>query len=90
MGSGGIASSFLTLALDGSECSASRPGRFTPVERSPVPIGQEARWFPELVWALWNGEETVGRDGTRTPTAQSAARLYTGSNTIRYKYIGFG
>jgi hypothetical protein len=26
---------FLTLALVGGECSASRPGRFTPCERAP-------------------------------------------------------
>jgi len=26
---------FLTLALDGSECSASWPGHFTPEERTP-------------------------------------------------------
>jgi hypothetical protein len=30
---------FLTSALDGSESSASRPWRFTPKERDPVPIG---------------------------------------------------
>jgi hypothetical protein len=29
-GSGGIASPFLTSAVDGGEWSASRPGRFTP------------------------------------------------------------
>jgi hypothetical protein len=34
-GSGGIALSFLTTALDGGEWSASRPGRFTPEERTP-------------------------------------------------------
>jgi hypothetical protein len=28
---------FLILALDGSELSASRPGRFTPGERAPSP-----------------------------------------------------
>jgi hypothetical protein len=30
---------FLTTALVGCERSASRPGRFTPGERFPVPIG---------------------------------------------------
>jgi hypothetical protein len=34
-GSGVIAPQFLTSALDGGELSASRPGRFTPVERAP-------------------------------------------------------
>jgi hypothetical protein len=33
-GSGGIAHTFLTSALDGGEWSASRPGRFTPRERA--------------------------------------------------------
>jgi hypothetical protein len=35
--------SFLTSALDGSEWSASRPGRALPPRKGPpVPIGQEA------------------------------------------------
>jgi hypothetical protein len=34
-GSGGIAPYILDLVLDGGEWSASRPGRFTPRERSP-------------------------------------------------------
>jgi hypothetical protein len=34
-GSGGIASPFLTSALDGGEWSASRPGRFAQGERAP-------------------------------------------------------
>jgi len=33
-GSGGIAPHSLTSALDGGECSASRPGRFTPREKT--------------------------------------------------------
>jgi hypothetical protein len=35
---------FLTLAQDGDEWSASRPGYLTSEERVPVPIGQEAGW----------------------------------------------
>jgi hypothetical protein len=34
-GTGGIAPPFLISALDGGECSASHPGRFTPGERAP-------------------------------------------------------
>jgi hypothetical protein len=34
MGSGGIAQKLLTSALDGGECSASRPGSFIPREKS--------------------------------------------------------
>jgi hypothetical protein len=33
--SGGIATPVLTLALDGDEWSASRPGRFTPGGKGP-------------------------------------------------------
>jgi hypothetical protein len=40
--------SFSTLALDGGEWSASRPGRALPPGKGPpVPIGQEAGWAPE-------------------------------------------
>jgi hypothetical protein len=50
-GEGKYSSSFLTLALDGVEWSASRPGcALDPGKEPPVPIGQEAGWFPELVW----------------------------------------
>jgi hypothetical protein len=43
--------SFSTSALDGGEWSVSRPGRaLPPGKRTPVPIGQEAGWAPELVW----------------------------------------
>jgi len=41
---------FFTSALDGSQWSASRPGRFIPREEPLVPSGQEARWATELVW----------------------------------------
>jgi hypothetical protein len=34
-GSGGVAPPFLTLALDGNEWSASRPGRFNARRRVP-------------------------------------------------------
>jgi hypothetical protein len=35
--SGGIAPSFFTLAVDGGEWSASRPGRYDPGKEPPVP-----------------------------------------------------
>jgi hypothetical protein len=48
---GGIAPTFLTLALEGGEWSASRPGRaLPPGEEPPVPTVQEAGWAPEPVW----------------------------------------
>jgi hypothetical protein len=43
--------SLTTLALDGSEWSASRSGRALPSGKgTPVLIGQEAEWAPEPVW----------------------------------------
>jgi hypothetical protein len=41
---------FLTSALVGGEWSASRPGRFTPGKKTPVPIVYEVGWTPEPVW----------------------------------------
>jgi hypothetical protein len=43
--------SFTTSAVDGGECSASRPSLALPPEKGPpVPIVQEAGWAPEPVW----------------------------------------
>jgi hypothetical protein len=53
----------LTSALYGGEWSASRPGRFIPVERAPLPIGQEAWWAPEAMWTL---APTIGAAPART------------------------
>jgi len=39
--------SLLTSVLDGGEWSASRPGRFSPGEGTPVPTQYEARWTPK-------------------------------------------
>jgi hypothetical protein len=51
-GSGGIAPLLLTSALDGSDWSDSRSGRFTPGKEPSVPIVW-AGWPPEPVWKLW-------------------------------------
>jgi hypothetical protein len=53
-GSGGIAPPFLIPAVDGGEWSASPNCRFTP-----VPIGWEAGWTQEPVWATWRKFLTV-------------------------------
>jgi hypothetical protein len=45
-------SSFLTLTLDGGECSASRPGHFTPVQSVPIYYSKGGFWAPEPVWTL--------------------------------------
>jgi hypothetical protein len=43
---------FLTSTLDGGKWSASCPGKFTPKDKAPLPIGQEAAWAPEPVPTL--------------------------------------
>jgi hypothetical protein len=42
----------------GGEWLASRPGNFTSGERTPVPIGEEAKWTPDLVWKTWRRENS--------------------------------
>jgi hypothetical protein len=71
---GGITPLFFTSALDGCEWSASRPGRFTSGERSPVPIGEEAGWAPEPVWTLYNTEKTLAPIGNRILAIQPVAK----------------
>jgi hypothetical protein len=66
--------SFTTSALDGGEWSASRPGRaFTPGERTPVPIVQEAGWAPESVGTQRLEEKSFAPAGDRTPISQSSS-----------------
>jgi hypothetical protein len=56
---GSIAPRILTLALDGSEWSASLPGRFTHGEDPTVPNGQEeAEWAPEPILTWWQREKS--------------------------------
>jgi hypothetical protein len=49
---------FLVSALVGGEWPASRPSRFTPGEKPPVPIAQEVVWTPEPVWTTWRTENS--------------------------------
>jgi hypothetical protein len=58
---------FLTSTLAGGKWSTSRLGKFTPKERAPVPIGQEAGWAPKPVWTLWSREKiSLAPAGNRT------------------------
>jgi hypothetical protein len=68
-GSGGIATPFLTSALDGGEWSASSPGRFTPREISPLPIGYEP------VWTLRRSEKFTMPGIEPGPSSPSLYRL---------------
>jgi hypothetical protein len=54
----------------------SRP-RFTPGERTLVPIGQEAGWTPEPVWTQGLEEKSSASVGDRTPIVQSVANHYS-------------
>ena len=54
----------MTTALEGGEGSASRPGRFLPHGKDPVPIVQEAGWAPGPVWT---GAENLAPTGIRSP-----------------------
>jgi hypothetical protein len=49
LGSGGIAPRTLNFGTRWWKVT-SRPGCFTPMVRSPVPIWQEDEWAPEPVW----------------------------------------
>jgi hypothetical protein len=63
---------FLTSALVGGERSASRPGRFTPEERAPVPTEYEAGWAQNRCGR--HGEvKILALTGTRTPTPWSSS-----------------
>jgi hypothetical protein len=70
--------SYLNSALDGSEWSASRPGRaLSPGKVPPVPIGQEAGWAPEPVWTQRLEEKSSAPVGDRTPIVQPVVRHKT-------------
>jgi hypothetical protein len=74
----------LTSALAGGEWSASRPCRFTPGERAPVRIGQEAVWAQSRSGR--RGEEKIlNPTGTRTPTPGRPARS---QSLYRLRYPG--
>jgi hypothetical protein len=50
---------------------------FTPGQKKPVPIGQEAGWTRELVWTNRLEEKSFTSAGDRTPFALSYHRFST-------------
>jgi hypothetical protein len=73
---GGIAPTFLTLALDGDEWSASRPGLFTSGEIAP-----DTNWIgswvgPRVVLDI-EEEKNHTPGGNLTQAVQLVARRYT-------------
>jgi hypothetical protein len=70
--------SFLTLALDGGEWSASRPGRaLVPGKGPPVPIVQQAGWAPEPVWTQTRGKILSPLPGIEPRSPDRPARSQT-------------
>jgi hypothetical protein len=65
----------LISALEGSELSASRPGRaLPPGKQPPVPTVQEVGWAPEPVWTQRLEEKSSASVGDRTLAVQSVVR----------------
>jgi hypothetical protein len=64
-----MAPSFLTSALDRSEWSPSRPGRFTPGERAPG-----THWIGDWVGGV---EKRLAPARNRASAVQTVTRRYT-------------
>jgi hypothetical protein len=65
----------MTLALEGGEWSATRPGRSLPPGKDPVPVVQKAGWAPGPVWT---GAESLDPPPGYDPrTFQSVVSSYT-------------
>jgi hypothetical protein len=72
---------FLTSALAGGEWSVSRPDRFIPGERAPLPIGYKVGWTTVPIWTTLEKRNFFTLPGLEL--VQSAARLsYTGSTLL--------
>jgi hypothetical protein len=53
------------------------PAALYPRGKTPVPLGQEAGWTPEPVWAQSLQEKSSASVGDRTPVVQSVVRRHT-------------
>jgi len=74
LGNGGIAPSILNLGTRCKWGSASRPGRFTPGDGTPVSFGWEDGWVPEPLWLDAVAKEKVrAPSGSRTPVVHPVA-----------------
>jgi hypothetical protein len=68
--------SFFTSALYGGVMSETPRPRFTPGEKTLIPIVQEAGWTSELVSTQRLERNSFASAGDRTPIVQPVARLY--------------
>ena len=64
----------MTMALEGGEWSAARPGRSLPPVKDPIPIVQEAGWAPGAVWTDGKFRPTGIRSVDRPARSQSLYR----------------
>jgi hypothetical protein len=64
---------FFTSAVDGGEWSASRPGRFTPKERTPPYTFDRRLGGPHSRYGRRREEKILDLTGTRNPTPRSTS-----------------
>jgi hypothetical protein len=76
-GSGCVVPPFLASSLDGSEWSASRPGRFTHWEKSPWYSLDRRLGGPQSQSGRCGEEKNLTLAGNRTPAIQPVARRCT-------------
>jgi hypothetical protein len=83
-GGRGIALPFHDHGTRRGEGSASRPGRFLPPEKEPIPLVQEAGWAPGSVWTDAESPVPTGmRSPDRPASSQSQYRLRYPAHKIR-------
>jgi hypothetical protein len=74
--SGDIAPPFMSSALDGGECSASRPGRFIPRERASG-TDWTGGWVGPQSQVGRCEEKNLANLGNRIPAVRPVVRRYT-------------
>jgi len=74
--------SSMTVALEGDEWSAARPGRTLPPGKDPVPILQEAGWAPGPVWTSRKSRPYRDSIPDRPAHSQSLYRLSYPAHTV--------
>jgi hypothetical protein len=77
--------SFLTMALDGGEWSASQPGHFTPSKEPLVATEQEAEWAPEPVWTLQRSKISYPLPGMKQQSISYPAQSLVSTLTVLFQ-----
>ena len=76
----------MITALEGGEGSASRPGRYLPPGKDPIPTVQEAGWAPGPVWT---GAENIAPTGIRSPDLPARSQLLISKEKYIITYVLF-